>query len=189
MTRFREWLFRILVVASAGVMLYSWFQPWWTIHIEELGNNMLQIRPWGLIVDARLGSYDILIKGAAMPDWFGPMMWVYLGLCMLALLVGLFVLRKDLNVIGRLKVNLSMLLVGGVGFSYLVAGVVMAVYASTRLKSFYDVPLQGRMSIELSDMHSYVESSLLPGYYLIYVAGGLLVVLALLRGVIIGKKQ
>ena len=184
----RDWLFRLLVAVGAGVMLVSWYMPWWTIHIEELGNDMLQIRPWGLVWDQRLGSFDILIKGAAMPDWFPPMMWVYLGLCMLALLAGLFLLRKEFS-IGRFKINLSTVLIGGVGFSYVVAGIVAVVYASMRLQAFYDVPLQGRISVELSDMHSYVESMLLPGYYLIYVAGFLLIVLALLRGIIIGKGK
>ena len=85
----RIWLFRILVVAVAGVMLVSWFLPWWSADIEMLGYNIIQIRPWGLQLGERLGGFEILLKGAAMPAWFGPMMWTYLGVCMIALLVGI----------------------------------------------------------------------------------------------------
>jgi hypothetical protein len=184
----KVWLYRVLIAAGGGVMLVSWFMPWWTIDIEELGPDLVQIRPWGLAVSDRLGSFDILIKGAAMPDWFGPAMFAYLGLCIIALLVGLFVRGKAFG-LGKLKLKLSQILVGGVGVSYIVAGIVMAVYASMRLGSFYNTPLQGRSYVDLGDMHTYITTTLLPGYYLIYVAGLVLVVLALLRNKITGEPK
>jgi hypothetical protein len=188
MSNAKLWLYRVFIAAGGGVLLVSWFLPWWTIDIAELGPDLVQIRPWGLAVSDRLGSFDILIKGAAMPDWFAPAMFVYLGLCIIALVVGLFVGGKALG-FGKLKLKLSQILVGGVGVSYIVAGIVMAVYASMRLTSFYNTPLQGRSYVDLGDMHTYITSSLLPGYYLIYVAGFLLVVLALLRGKITGEPK
>ena len=42
------WLFRVFVLVAAGMMLVSWLLPWWTVDIESFGNNMVQIRPWGL---------------------------------------------------------------------------------------------------------------------------------------------
>lgn len=188
MSNSKVWLFRALVAAGAGVMLISWYLPWWTIDIEELGPDLVQIRPWGLAVSERLGSFDILIKGAAMPEWFGPAMYAYLGLCMLALVIALFVRGREFG-IGKLKLTLSQLLVGGVGFSYIVAGVVMAVYTTMRLGAFYNTPLQGRIYVDLGDMHTYVTSSLLPGYYMIYVAGLVLIVVALFLDKIIGKAS
>jgi hypothetical protein len=139
-------------------------------------------------VSERLGSFDILIKGAAMPEWFAPFMWAYLGVCMIALLIGLFVRGKEFG-FGKIKLNLSQILIGGVGLSYIVAGVVAAVYASMRLGDFYHTPLQGRAYVDLGDMHTYITSSLLPGYYLIYVAGLVLLVLALLRDKITGESK
>jgi hypothetical protein len=123
-----------------------------------------------------------------MPDWFSPMMWAYLGACIIALLVGLWIRGKEFG-FGKIKFTLSQVLVGGVGASYFVAGIVMAVYASMRLSSFYNTPLQGRSYVDLGDMHTYITSSLLPGYYLIYVAGAILVVVALLRNKIIGETK
>lgn len=189
MSNTKVWLYRGLVVAGAAVMLVSWFLPWWTINIEELGNDMVQIRPWGLEVDQRMGSFEVLIKGAAMPEWFAPFMWAYLGLCMVALMVALFVPGKELGV-GKIKLKLSQLLVGGVGFSYIVAGIVAAVYASMRLASFYNTPLQGRVFVDLGEaMHTYAQSSLLVGYYLIYGAGLGLLALALFRNKITGETK
>jgi hypothetical protein len=188
MSNGKVWLFRVLVAVAAVVMLISWSLPWWTIDIEELGPDLVQIRPWGLAVNERLGSFDILIKGAAMPDWFAPCMWAYLGLAMIALLVGLWVRGKEFG-IGRFKLNLSQILIGGVGFSYIVAGIIAVVYASIRMRSFYSTPIQGRVYVDLGDMHTYVTTSLLPGYWLIYVAGLLLIVLALLRDKVTGEAK
>ena len=177
----RVWLFRVLVVAAAGVMLVSWLLPWWTVDIEMFGNDMVQIRPWGLVLDERMGDFKVLLKGADMPVWFAPFMWAYLGLCMLALLVGAFLQGKELG-IGRFKIKLSQLLIGGVGFSYFVVGVVAAIYASIRCKACMGIPLLGRSFVDLGDpLVTYVTSRFLPGYYLIYVAALLLIALAFLR--------
>ena len=176
------WKFRALVAAAAVVMLVSWFLPWWTANIEELGDNMVQIRPWGLRVNPSLGSFEILLKGAAMPAWFAPCTWVYLGLCLISLLVGLWVREREFG-IGRLKIRLSQLLIGGVGVSYIVAAVIAVAYASMRLGAFYNAPLQGRIFVDLGEtLHTYVSTNLLLGYYLTYFSGFLLIVLALLRG-------
>jgi hypothetical protein len=175
------WIFRVLVVAVAGVMLVSWFLPWWTVDIEAFGNDMVQIRPWGLVLNERMGDFKVLLKGADMPVWFAPFMWTYLGLCMIALLVGAWVRDKELD-IGRFKIKLSQLLIGGVGFSYFVVGIVTAIYGSIRANAIMGVPLLGRSFINLGEpLITYIESRFLPGYYLIYVTAILLIALALLR--------
>lgn len=189
MNNSKIWLFRILVLAGAAIMLASWFLPWWTIDINDLGYDMVQIRPWGLVVDQRMGSFEVLIKGANMPEWFAPLMWAYLALCLIALLVSLFVRGSTFGV-GTFKLHLSQILVGGVGVSYIIAGIVAVVYASMRLASFYNTPLQGTVYVELGDaMHTSAESRLLPGYYLIYAAGFLLLVTALLRDKLTGESK
>lgn len=185
----RVWLFRLLVVVAAGVMLVSWFQPWWTIDIEALGKNMVQIRPWGLDMDERMGSFSVLVKGAEMPAWLSPLMWAYLVLCMLALTVGAWVRGKDIN-LGIIRMKLAQFLIAGVGLSYIIAGIIAAGYASMKLKAGMNIPLQGREFIDLGDPFiTYVDTRLLPGYYLIYVAGLLCLVLALLYDKIIGEPK
>jgi hypothetical protein len=175
------WIFRVLVVAVAGVMLVSWFLPWWTVDIEAFGNDMVQIRPWGLVLDERMGDFKVLLKGADMPVWFAPFMWTYLGLCMIALLAGSWVRDKELD-FGRFKIKLSQLLIGGVGFSYFVVGIVTAIYGSMRCRACMGVPFLGRSFINLGEpLITYIESRFLPGYYLIYVTAILLIALALLR--------
>ncbi len=178
------WIFRILVLVGAGLMLYSWFQPWWKIDVEEIGTNIVQIHPWGLEVDERMGSFDVLIKGAEMPGWFAPLMWTYLGLCMVALLAGAWIRGKYVT-LGKFQMKVPMFLTGGVGLSYIIAGVIAAVYASIRLKGFYNTPLQGRIYVELGDAaHTYAESTLLPGWYLVFGAGIFLVLIAFFHDLI-----
>lgn len=185
----RVWLFRLLVVVAAGVMLVSWFQPWWTIDIEALGKNMVQIRPWGLDMDERMGSFSVLVKGAEMPAWLAPFMWAYLVCCMLALAVGAWVRGKYVG-LGKFKMKLAQFLIAGVGLSYIIAGIVAAGYASTKLKASMNIPLQGHVFIDLGDPFiTYVDTRLLPGYYLIFVAGLLCLVLALLYDKIIGEPK
>ena len=184
----RVWLFQILVVAAVGVLLISWFTPWWTIDVEGFATNAAQIRPWGLELCDQMGGFAILLKGTEMPPWFGGFMWAYFGVCMLALVAGLFVSGKEFH-FGKLKFNLSQLLIGAVGFSYIVAGIVAAVYAAARMKSTFNVPLQGRAFIDMGDpLIANVDTRLLPGYYLIFVAGLSLLILALLRNKITGEK-
>jgi len=185
----RVWIFRFLVLVAAVLLLVSWFQPWWAIDIEGFGENMVQIRPWGLEMEQRMGGFAIFLKGADMPAWFAPSMWVFLGLCMLALLVGAFV--KSINLrLGKIKMSLSQFLVGGVGLAYLAAGIVMAVYASTRMKAMMDVPLVGTAIIDLGDpLIANVYSRLTPGYYLIYVVAIMLLLTAIFRDKIIRESN
>jgi hypothetical protein len=181
--------FNALVAAAAVLMLVSWLLPWWTTNIEALGNDVVQIHPWGLAIDERLGGFTVLIKGAAMPAWFAPCVWIYLGLCMIALLVSLCVRVKEFKV-GKLKVQLSRLLIGGVGVSYILAAIVAVIYTSIRLKAFFDTPLQGRKFVDLGEtLRTYINTSLLLGYYLAYCAGFLLIALAALHKKIIGKPN
>jgi len=182
----RAWLFRLLVVAAAGLMVYSWLQPWWTCDIEGFGNDMIQIRPWGLAISENMGDFAILLKGAEMPSWFEPAMWAYLGLCMLALLVGMFLQNKIMR-LGSIRMTICQFLTGGVGLSYIIAGIVAAVYASIRMEAMGGVPLQGRLFIDLGDpIIAYVNTRLLPGYYLIYAAGLAMLVLAFVQDLITG---
>ncbi len=178
------WVFRALVVIVAAVMLVSWFMPWWNADVESFGNNMVQIRPWGLVFNERLGGFTILLKGTEMPGWFAPLMWAYLVVCMIALLVGLWFHGVNVR-IGRLGLKLSQLLIGGVGISYLAVGIIAAVYGSIRAEATMGVPLVGRTFVNMGgEFASYVNSRFLIGYYLVFVAAILLIGLALIRNII-----
>jgi hypothetical protein len=185
----RVWFFRVLVVIVAGVMLVSWFLPWWNVDIESFGNNMVQIHPWGLEMNERLGGFAVLLKGTEMPGWFAPLMWAYLSVCMIALLVSLWFYGAEVS-IGKFKPKLSQLLIGGVGVSYIAVGIVAAIYASIRTKATMGVPLLGRNFIDMGDPFvTYVNSRFLLGYYLIYVAAIFFLVLAIFNEKITGKLK
>jgi hypothetical protein len=183
----REWLFRLLVLAGGALILYTWFQPWWSIDIEGFGNDMVQIRPWGLEMSQRMGGFAIYLKGAEMPSWWGPFVWTFLGLMLLALLVGMFI-RGDLP-LRKPKISFAQFLIGGAGLAYLATGVIMAVYASIRMKAMMDVPLVGTGYIDFGDpLIANVYTRLTQGYYLIFAASGLLLFLALFRKLITGHR-
>ena len=183
------WLFRVLVIMAAGAMAVSWLLPWWTVDIEMFGNDMVQIHPWGLVMDERLGDFTVLMKGAEMPIWFAPFMWTYFVLCMLAILVALIFGNREIK-IGKIKMGLCQFLIGGVGISYFIVGIVTAIFASIRCKQCMGIPLLGRHFVELGDpLETYVNSRFLPGYWLIYVVAILLIVLALLRPMICERRS
>ena len=183
----RVWLFGVLVLIGGGGLLYTWFRPWWNLDIEELGYDMIRLHPWGLEMDERLGSFTILLKGADMPAWFGPMMWALLGACMLALLAAIIFGAKEIKV-GGMCFSLGTFLVSGVGLFYLVVAIGFAVYASMRMGSMYNAPLQGRAAMDLGgELHSWVTSHLLPGYFMTYPVAIYLLLVGLLRDLIVGE--
>jgi len=132
-------------------------------------------------MNERLGDFVIFLKGADMPGWFGIFMWAYLVLCLLALLVGLWVKDGKKIGFGKFKLELNQILVGGVGASYIVVGIVAAVFASIRTKALMGVPLLGRSFLDLGgEFVTFVESRFLIGYYLVYIVAILLIALAFL---------
>ena len=184
----RVWIFRILLVAGAAFMVYSWFSPWWSAKLGVIpGDNHLVLRPWGIeaVAQVRANSDKSLYS---MPWFFAPFMWTYLTVCMLALAASLFVDRQIS--VGRIKLPLAPALIGLVGLSYVVAvgtaygvGQLRAGWAGTSFigKSTYLEPN--------TDMKIKMVSDLETGYWLALGAGAVLIVLALLRGLFVGKPK
>lgn len=184
MSNTRLWLFRLLVVVGVGLMLLSWNMPWWTCTIHELGKDIVKIYPYGL--EQNLGEWASYASGADMPAFFAPLMWLYLGIAILALLVGAWIQDKTITLLGR-KIDLSRWMVGLVGFSYVVAAVVAVIVISIRAQGFFNTPLQGYFTIDFSEMHSAGISTLTLGYWLAWGVGLFLIALALLRNKVVGK--
>ena len=40
-----RWIFRGVTLVALGLILYTWFQPWWVAYIEELRENGVMILP------------------------------------------------------------------------------------------------------------------------------------------------
>lgn len=184
----RIWPFRVLVLVLAGLMLVSWLLPWWRADITAVQDYWVQIRPWGL--EQNLKGYEAFTTGADMPEWFLPFAWAYIGICIVLLLCSLFLVGERDLTIGKLRLRWARWLVGGVGASYILCVVLAVVVATLRMKDYFDVAFVGSTFIAIGGhSESWVETRLLPGYWLACAVGPLLLLLGLLRNVIIGKPK
>ncbi len=184
----RVWLYRVLVLLSGGLVLFSWFMPWWSARVQEIrGNDHVVIHPWGLQVNQhKILTYMPDNVNLALPDWIAPTMWLYIGLVVAALLFSLIAKDKLLS-IWKLKASLPSLLIGVVGLSYLISIATATVIIIMRLTQA-NMPLMGKVTVTVgSDVGTgVVFTGLQAGYWAGIAAGLILVVLALLRGRIIG---
>jgi hypothetical protein len=184
----RIWLFRGLVIIAIGLLLVSWFLPWWSAQIAAINvTDPIVIHPWGLEMNMA-GMEYLMPTNAEMPGWFAPIMWLYLGLAIAALLIGAWIKDKSICLLGR-KLNLSRWLIGIVGFSYIIVVIAAVIVAAIRTGDF-GINLLGKTFVSMSHFAaSNVYSSLLFGYWLACAVGPLLILLALLRNKIVGKDK
>jgi hypothetical protein len=183
----RTGIYVVLTLAGLGLLLYSWYQPWWTAYIEALKLNAVTVFPTAMRIN--LGDFPQWLVGAGMPAWFFPAMWAYLGIVVGVLVFSLFLGDEDRVSLGKSGMPLQKVLVGAVGVSYLLIVAACAIVISIRAPQFYGASLQGTIFISKADYaESYVTTSLQLGYWLACAAGAYLVVLALLRGIITGKR-
>lgn len=183
------WIFRALLVAGAAFMVYSWFSPWWSAKVSVLpGEDHMVLHPWGIEAVAQVrANTDESLFSMPFPQLFAGFMWTYLVVCMLALAASLFVTRRIS--IGRIKLPLAVVLIGVVGLSYMVA--VGLAYGIGELKaSWADANFIGTSMIKnaMSGTKIKMIAALKPGYWLALGAGAVLFVLALLRGLFVGKS-
>jgi hypothetical protein len=181
-------VYRILLVAGAAFMLYSWFAPWWSATVAVIpGEDHLVLRPWGVeVVPEVRANADAALY--SMPWFFAPFMWAYLAACMLAIAASMFVTRT--LSIGRIRLPLAMVLVGMVGLSYMAA--LGIAYGVGELKaSIAGSNFIGKSTIRHAMTGTKIKmvSDLEIGYWLALASGGVLFVLALLRGLFIRRPK
>ncbi len=184
-----KWVFAVLVLVGIGLMVLSWTTPWWICTVDAiymLNQGIIAIRPWGL--EHNLGRFAGYVEGSEMPVWFAPMMWAYLGACIVLLVVALFTKSREVRFRGR-TFNVSQLLVGLVGLSYIVCAATAAVFAFIRTADF-GVSFLGTTTVVI-DPHAGgsadLTASLQWGYWLCYVVGLGLIALAYFRDRILGQ--
>ncbi|MFN8532474.1 MAG: hypothetical protein U0556_02900 [Dehalococcoidia bacterium] len=178
----------MLILLSGGLVLFSWFMPWWSARVQEIrGNEHVVIHPWGLQVNEhKILTYMPDNVNLALPDWIAPTMWLYIGLVVAALLFSLFAKDKMLT-IWKVKASLPTLLIGVVGLSYLISIFTATIIIAMRLTQA-GMPMMGKVTVTVgSDVGTgIVYTGLQVGYWAGIAAGVILVVLALLRSKIIG---
>jgi len=182
------WIFRVLVVAAAAYMVYTWLTPWWGAKVAVLpGEDHLVLHPWGIeaVAQIRANSDESLYS---MPWFFAPFMWTYLTACMLALAASLFVDRTVS--IGRIKLPLATVLIGLVGVSYFAC--VSLAYAVGELRAGWaGSNFIGKSMIHNSTIDAKIKmtSALKIGYWLALYSGPALIFLALIRGLFVRKPK
>ncbi|SMY06986.1 hypothetical protein [Flavimaricola marinus] len=174
------WILRLLLVAAAALMVYSWFQPWWIGDIATIrGTDDLVLHPWGIdaVGPVRMASDPALYE---MPGFFEPFVWTYFAVAMLALLVSLF-----LNVkfrLGPIRLPLATTLILIVGLSYLIT-VGLAYFIGDMRASGLDMSFIGRSEYTDPTSHRKVrmDSDLQDGYWYALYAGVALFSLGIIR--------
>ena len=182
------WIFRVLVVAAAAYMVYTWFAPWWGAKVAVLpGEDHLVLHPWGVEAVAQIRA-NVDESLYSMPWFFAPFMWTYLTVCMLALAASLFVDRTVS--IGRIKLPLATVLIGLVGVSYFAC--VSLAYAVGELRAGWaGSNFIGKSMIHNSTIDAKIKmtSALKIGYWLALYSGPSLIVLSLIRGLFVRKPK
>jgi hypothetical protein len=184
------WIFRVLLVAGAAFMVYSWFSPWWGATVAVLkGEDHLLLRPWGVDTVAQVrANIDASLFSMPFPKVFAGFMWTYLVVCMLALAASLFVDKRVS--LGRIKLPLAVVMIALVGLSYMAAaglafgiGELKAELGGINFigKSTFKEPQSGALIKMVSELKI--------GYWLALGAGGVLTALALVRGLFIRKPK
>jgi hypothetical protein len=185
MNTIRAWIYRLLVLMGTGFLVYTWFQTWWRCEISRI-NGWIEIHPWGL--EHNMQAFAEYMRGADMSEFFGTLMWIYLGVCVLAILVALFIKDKNIKILKR-NFNLPSLIIGIAGLSYIIVVIVAVIFAAVRTGDFYGTKLIGVTRINLGgEMTGDATANLLTGYWLACAAGPIILLLALLRNKITGKS-
>ncbi|MEQ1770530.1 MAG: hypothetical protein ABL879_11880 [Devosia sp.] len=184
------WIFRILVVAGAAFMLYSWFQPWWIGDVAVIkGENDLVLHPWGVEAVGQVrANIDESVFQMPFPSIFAGFMWVYLAVSMLALAASLF-LTQRLS-LGRINVSVAMVLVLLVGLSYAMA-VGLALGIGTLKAGAAGANFIGKSNVlePGSGAKLKMVSYLVTGYWLALAAGGFLTVVGLIRPLLVRRPK
>jgi hypothetical protein len=181
----RIWIYRGFILIGIGLLILSWFLNWWSLDIESFQKiDAIIIHPYGLEDTSDLSK----ALGVGLPPWFTPVVWIYFGLVIIALLAAAIFTNKDINLFGR-KFNISRWLVGISGFSYVVVVIIAVIVAAIMTGDIDGLTLIKRYYISMGGgMMSWVDGTLDFGYWLACGVGAFLIALSLLHNKIIGKS-
>ena len=184
------WIFRILLVAGAAFMLYSWFQPWWSGNFVVIpGDNDMVLHPWGVEAVAQVRTnVDESLFSMPFPQVFAGFMWVYLAVCMLGLVATFFVTKRFR--VGPIPVSVPVLIILLVGISYAAAAGI-AYEIGTLKAAASGAKFIGNSSVlePATGAKVRMTSQLEIGFWLAIAAGGFLTLLGLVRPLFVRKPR
>jgi hypothetical protein len=163
-TNWFNWILRLLVLTAVVIAVISFTQPWWKGFIS---GGVINIYGWGLRHTVQ--NFAQYLIGDVTPDWQVNLAWGFVALSSIVAIIGVFIKRWW----GSLLTGIA-----GIGFiAY--AYTAMYVVISDRLADFR-APLEGYYSIGLGvSLNASIQSS----YYLAFVAGGIMLLVAIIKGV------
>lgn len=167
---YRLWLFRFFIGIAVTTMLVSFIMPWWIGYFDP--THAIYIYGWGLRNTVlALATY---VTGDVTPQWKVGFAWGYMGVS-----IGLAMYST------WLKTRWGSLLLGFIGLGLIAyAAVAINIVVKNRLAVF-QIPLEGSTTVyNMVKIHADLQF----GYYLSYIAGGIIVVLALFHALLIGKR-
>jgi hypothetical protein len=153
------------------MVIVSFIMPWWVGRFAA--GEEIKIYGWGLRHNlVSLASY---VASDVTPTWQVVSDWIYVGVSM-ALVLSSTWIRKWW---GQLMLGI----VGSGLIAY--ASVAINLVVKNRLESF-QIPLEGFATVRGA---ASLYASLQMGYTLAYIAGGIMVALALMKRLIVMKQQ
>jgi hypothetical protein len=179
MSTLRLWIFRVLVLMVAGVMLTSAILPWWEADI------VLVVTPASGLTDFKVMLYQHGIPTTAGAEYFQTdvtpapevkLAWGYIALSTGLLLAGAF-----------MKGKAGKWIVGATSATYIIYALV-AVFWIARRTAVYGVPLMGE-TILIRQNGEIVTTGLQSGYYLALVSGLFGLVLAIFYDKVTGRSK
>ena len=184
------WIFRVLLVAGAAFMIYSWFQPWWSGNFAVIpGDNDMVLHPWGVEAVAQVRTnVDESLFSMPFPEVFAGFMWVYLVVCMLGL-AATFFLTKRFRV-GPIPVSVPVLIILLVGISYAAAAGI-AYEIGTLKAAASGAKFIGTSSViePATGAKVRMTAQLELGFWLAIAAGGFLTLLGLVRPLFVRRPK
>ena len=175
---YRLWLFRSLVAIAVGLMIASFIMPWWTANVFAPNNVNIPdaIRIYGHGLQHDLIQLREYVEADETPIEQTVLAWVYM-----AVSAGLIMFST------WLKGGKGRWLLGGLGLIYIAYAAIAAFVVISGRLGDWGFSLQGWSYLE--EIDAGINASLRFGYYLSYIAGGLCIILALLRGIIAGRYE
>lgn len=168
-TEIRAWVFRLLVAAVAGFIVFSFISPWWNLDVYEEASSVIAVKDaftiYGYGSHTNLVQYRNMAVPFLTPRYQVILAFVFLGASILLMLYSTW-----------LKGRKGQLLLGIIGLIYILYPL-GAYLLLRRGVSRFGYLLQGTVPIQGATVTTYF----MPIYFAVYGAALALILLALLR--------
>jgi hypothetical protein len=158
-------------------MVFAFTIPWWTADISApQASATLDIYGWG--IPENTGPLEEYIAADVTPAYQTQLAWAYVGISAAAGLAATW-----------LKGKKGQLLLGLAGIGLAAYALVAAFMVITNRLGEMGIALEGTPVMPLGSASITIIAGLGFGFYLACITGGLLILLALLKGVVVGEAS